>query len=111
MTKIPLTSNESDISIRAAQDGVASSVKRFEEALEQLAGKVEDSAQQFQYVKDIAKAPKDLAVAVKNRAVWVADTVKKNPASYLIAAASIFGAYWWLSSQKFHWEYPDDLEL
>ena len=70
--------------------------------LEKLAEKVEDSAQQFQHIKDIASTPKDIAIAVKSQAFWVAETVKKNPASYLIAAASIFGAYWWLRSQKFH---------
>lgn len=111
MIKIPLTNAEKDISIRAAQDGFASSVKRFENALELLAEKVEDSAQQFKIVKEIVNTPKDIAVAVKARAEWVAQAVKRNPAGYLIAAVTIIGAYWWLRSQKIHWAFPDDLEV
>ena len=106
MIKTPLINPEKNISIQTAQDTVVSSVKRFEEALEMLAGKVEDSAEQFKIVKEIATAPKHIAEAVKTRAVWVTQTVKKNPASYAIAVASIVGAYWWLSSQKSHWELP-----
>ncbi len=108
------TSISIDSSIRVAKEDVDSSVKRFEMALGQLANKVEDSAQKIQHVKDIANKPKDLVINLKNRAVWVTQTVQKNPAPYLVAAAGIAGAVGlvlWVRSQKYHWEFPKDIGI
>lgn len=104
--KVQSTSLESGI--MNAKENVNSSVKRFEQALEQLANKVEDSAHTIEQVKSLARKPKDIALAVKDRAVWAAKTVAENPLPYLVAVASIAGAYWLLRTRKSHWEFPKD---
>ena len=109
MIKIPSIDLES--SVRAAQEGVHSSVERFGHALEQLAHKVGDSANTIQHVKEIAQKPHDLYLNLKEKADDAVTIVRKNPAPYAVAVAGIAAAlavFLWVRAEDPHWEFPKD---
>lgn len=92
-----------DSSAQLAQEGVEYSVKRFENALEKLMAKVEDSAQIIQHVENIANKPKDLLLNLKHKTEAAVDMIRRNPAPYFIAVAGIasaVGIFLWVRSQK-----------
>lgn len=112
MTKMPTTNP--DIAIRVAQEGVHSSVQRFGSALEHLANKVGDSADTIQHVKELAQKPHDFYVNLKEKTEEAVSVVRKNPAPYAVAVASIavaLGIFLWVRSEDPDWEFPRDIGI
>ncbi len=90
-----------DVSVKVAEAQVNASLSRFENAMEDLADKVEGTTQKIQGVVNLASLPKQEFIAFKNRAQEVINPVvarvRQNPQPYVMAAASVVIGYFLIS--------------
>jgi len=90
--------------VHHAESAVNSSIGRFENAMEHLADRVEDTSRKLQHVMDLVERQQDELVHLKDRAAQAIEPIKpyiaqvqRNPRPYILGALSFVGALFALS--------------